>query len=297
MPSLLFVAVCLGALLAALLALGYYGAGLLLHPPAMSPMTFFPEQYGLAYEKVSFRSADGLKLSGWFVPSPQGKDKTLLVCHGWGDNKGEILEQTAFLNLAEGFNLLYFDFRGHGESEGDEVTLGKQELKDFDAAMEYLKDSKPRCAENLGVFGLSMGAAVAAMALASHPEVKAAVLESPFADFHEVGRRWAWHNFRVPHFPVILMVMLMAKLRSGHRDIDAYSPEAFLPKAKAPVFIIAAERDGIMPPEDVRRLFALARGPKEYWMVPGAAHAKCRRTAPADYEARVGAFLRTHLPG
>ncbi|MEK7382755.1 MAG: alpha/beta hydrolase [Elusimicrobiota bacterium] len=297
MPSLLVIAVCAAALLAAVLALGYYGAGILIHPPAMSPMTCFPESYGLAYEKVSFRSKDGLALSGWFLPSPRGQDKTLLICHGWGDNKGEILEQTVFLNRAEGFNLLYFDFRGHGESEGTQVTLGKQELKDFSAAMDYLKKARPRCAANLGVFGLSMGAAVAAMALAAHPEIKAAVLESPFADFQEVGRRWAWHKFRVPYFPIMMMVLLMAKLRSGHGDIDAYSPESFLPGALTPVFLIAAEHDAIMPPRDIRRLYALARGPKQYWMVPGASHAKCRQAAPEDYEARVAAFLRTYLPG
>lgn len=284
------------AVLAAVtLCLGYYGAGMLLYPPAMSPMAFFPERYGVRYEKVSFRSRDGLTLSGWFVPSRSGGDKTLLVCHGWGDNKGEILEQTLFLNRDEGFNLFYFDFRAHGESEGEQVTMGKQELLDFAAAMDYLRKERPRSAANLGVFGLSMGAAVAAMALPGYPEIKAAVLESPFADFREVGRRWAWHNLRVPYFPVIMTLMYMARLRSGHDDIDRYSPEAYLPSAKTPVFLIAGERDGIMPPEDVRRLYAAAGGPKEYWVVPGATHAKCRQAAPADYEARVAAFLRERL--
>lgn len=290
------VAVVSVVLLAAMLAVAYWGAGILLHPPAMSPMIYRPENYGLPYEKVSFRSSDGLALAGWFLPSAMGRDKTLLICHGWGDNKGEILEQTLFLNQREGFNLLYFDFRGHGESEGDQVTLGKLELRDFAAAVDYLKTSRPRCAQGLGVFGLSMGAAVAAMALAAHPEIAAAVLESPFADFNEVGRRWAWNRYRVPNFPMMMLVMLMAKLRSGHNDIDAYSPEAFLPTTQTPVFFIAGERDTLMPPGDVRRLHAAARGPKDFWLVPGATHAKCRQAAPADYDARVAAFLRRHLP-
>ena len=150
------------ALAAVILGLGWYGAGLLIHPPAMSPVTIFPDRYGLPYEKVSFGTQDGLTLAGWFVPSSSGRDKTILVCHGWGDNKGEILEQTLFLNRSEGFNLLFFDFRGHGESEKALVTLGKMELLDFNAAMDYLKKERPACAANLGVFALSMGAAVAA---------------------------------------------------------------------------------------------------------------------------------------
>lgn len=295
MELLSTAALVAAALAAATLLLGYHGAGMLLRPPAMSPMSLFPDRYGVPYEKVTFRSRDGLSLAGWFVPSPTGCDKTVLVCHGWGDNKGETLEHTIFLNRAEGFNLFYFDFRGHGESAPSPVTLGKQELLDLAAALDYLKAARPACAAKLGVFGLSMGAAVAAMALPDHPEVKAAVLESPFADFHEVGSRWAWHRYRVPYFPVIMAVMYMARLRSGHPDIDRYSPERFLPAARAALLMIAAERDGIMPPEDVRRLYAAAPEPKEFWLVPGATHARCRQSAPAEYEARVAAFLRAHL--
>lgn len=297
MTWLLVLAAAAAALVAAVLAAAYYGAGLLINPPAMSPMTHFPEQHGLPHEKVAFSTSDGLVLSGWFVPSPAGLEKTLVICHGWGDNKGEILAQTLFLNRAEGFNLLYYDFRGHGESARSLVTMGKLELLDFAAAVAYLRLSRPRCAANLGVFGVSMGAAVAAMALASHPELKAAVVESPFADFREVGGRWAWMKFRVPFFPVITLMMAIARLRSGHADIDTYSPKDFLPKAKVPLLMIAGERDELMPPEDVLRLFAAAREPKEFWVVRGAVHGKCREAAPAEYEARVGAFLRTRLQG
>ncbi len=292
MDLLLAAAAVAAVLLLVNFALAYYGAGMLIYPPYMSPMAFFPERYGVKYEKISFPTEDGLTLSGWFVPSPTGADKTILICHGWGDNKGEILEQTLFLSKAEGFNLFYFDFRAHGESEGKQVTMGKMELVDFAAAVDCLRKRFPRQAANLSVFGLSMGAAIAAMSLPAHPELKAAVLESPFADFREVGSRWAWHHARVPYFPIIMTLMYVARLRSGHPDLDRYSPEAYLPSAKTPVFIIAAERDGIMPPEDVRRLYDAARGPKEFWLVPGAIHAKCRQAAPADYEARVAAFLR-----
>ena len=291
------VLVGFGALLAAALAVAYWGAGLLMYPPTMSPMAVFPENFGLTYEKISFRSADGLTLAGWFLPSPAGLDKTLVICHGWADNKGQILEQTFFLNRGEGFNLLYFDFRGHGESARAQVTMGKQELLDLEAAVDYLKLSRLRCAEHLGIIGFSMGGAVAAMALVKHPEIKAAVLESPFADFHQVGRRWAWDKYRVPYFPMIMLVLLLAKVRSGHDDIDTYSPEAFLPAARTPLLLIAGERDVLVRPEDVRRLYAAARGPKDFWLVPGAAHIKCRQAGPADYDARVAAFLRTHFAG
>ena len=58
--------------------------------------------------------------------------------------------------------------------------------------------------------------------------------------------------------------------------------------------MIAAELDTLMPAEDVRRVYDGASGPKEFWLVPGAHHAKCREAAPADYEARVSGFFKAN---
>jgi pimeloyl-ACP methyl ester carboxylesterase len=273
----------------------WVGARWLLRPPNMSAMEFFPDRFGVPYEKVAFQAADGHALSGWFLPSPTAEDKTLIVCHGWGDNKGEILERTLFLNRRAGFNLFYFDFRGHGESAPSPVTMGKLELRDFAGAVSWLTQHKPRCAAQLGVFGQSMGAAVATLALAEHRGLKAAVLESPFADYHQVGARWAWNYCRAPAFPVINVLMLWARLLSGHRDIDGYSPEARVADYETPKLFIAGELDTLMLPADVRRLYDRARGPRDFWIVPGARHAKCLEAAPAEYESRVTGFLSAYF--
>ena len=138
-------------------AVCWRAAGYLLSPP-MSPLSHFPEQYDLPYEHISFRTRDGLKLKGWFLPSPRGDKRTILMCHGMSDNKGLLLKQTHFLNTIGGFNLVYFDFRSHGESEGTITTSGGLETIDFDAALAWLRQAKPELMGNVGVFGLSMGA-------------------------------------------------------------------------------------------------------------------------------------------
>jgi pimeloyl-ACP methyl ester carboxylesterase len=278
------------------LAFSWWGAGIVLHPPKMSEMTVFPEAFGLAYEKVSFRTSDGLTLRGWFLPSPTGDERTLLMCHGWGDNKGELLAKTAFLNSAGSFNLLYFDNRSHGESGGEITTIGCLEVMDFHAAMDYLREHKPRCLERLGVFGLSMGAAVAAMAAPEHPEVKAVVMESPFTTYRQVTRRWAWNNLRIPYFPLMMIVLWMLRLRVGREDVDSYSPLRFISRLEPrPVLFVSGADDRLMPPKDVRKLFAAAREPKELWMIPGAAHGKCREQAGAEYDRRIIAFFNAAL--
>jgi len=289
-------AIALLIVIAALLALCFWGAGVILHPPAMSPMWVFPEQFGLSYERFTFKTGDGLELRGWLLPSPSGDKRTILMCHGWGDNKGELLKQTYFLNESGGFNLCYFDFRSHGESEGKVTTVGGLEMRDFDAAVSWLKSAKPDLTDRLGVFGLSMGAAVTVASMPNHPELRCAVVESPFSDYRGVIRRWAWNNFRVPHFPLIDIVLWMLRLRVGDPRIDAFNPvEAAGRIGPRPMLFIGGERDDLMPPEDVRRVFNAAHEPKQLWMVPEAYHAKCREAAGMEYETRVAGFFAKNL--
>lgn len=291
-----WVVVGLLALLAGLFALLWWGSGIILHPPAMSPMWIFPEQFGLRYEKVSFRTEDGLELKGWFLPSPKGDARTILMCHGWGDNKGELLKQTYFLNESAGFNLLYFDFRSHGESEGEITTIGGLETMDFEAAVKWLRAAKPYLADRVGVFGLSMGAAVTVAALPEHPDLRCAAVESPFSDYRGVVRRWAWNHLRVPHFPLIDLALWMLRLRVGDPHVDKFNPvEAAGRIAPRPLFVIGGENDDLMPVDDVRRVHAAARDPKQLWIVPGAYHAKCREAAALEYDTRVSGFFERNL--
>jgi pimeloyl-ACP methyl ester carboxylesterase len=291
-----WVVVALLLLAVGTLALCYWGAGVILHPPAMSPMWIFPEQFGLRYEKISFQTRDGLELKGWLLPSPTGDKRTLIMCHGWGDNKGELLKQTYFLNETAGFNLFYFDFRSHGESGGEITTIGGLESIDFDAAATWLRAARPDLAERVGVFGVSMGAAVSVASMPDHPDFKCIAVESPFSDYRGVIRRWAWNKFRVPHFPLIDVVLWMLRLRVGNPKIDDFNPVEAAPRiSPRPLFVIGGEHDDLMPEDDVRRVFDAAKEPKQLWIVPGAYHAKCREAAGMEFDTRVAGFFNRNL--
>lgn len=284
------------AVLAAMLGLAYWGAGIILYPRHKSQLDVFPERYGLRYEKIIFKTKDDLTLKGWFMPSTNGEKRTLVMCHGWSDNKGHLLERTYFLNKTAGFNLLYFDHRSHGESEGEITTIGYLELVDFEAALSYLKESRPHLADRLGVFGLSMGGAVGIMAMARHPEIKAAVIESSFIDYQRVVRQWAWNHYRVPYFPMVWLTLLMLRLRVGDARVDDHSPIEHIGKiAPRPLFLIGGGKDLLMPEADVRRLHAAAGEPKQLWIVPEAAHAECHAIGGIEFEERVISFYQKHL--
>lgn len=279
-----------------LIGVCYWGAGIILFPPNMSENTVFPEQFGLRYEKVAFTTLDGLTLKGWFIPAEKGGDApTLIMCHGWGDNKGELLKKTHFLSPA-GFNLLYFDFRSHGDSQGEFTTIGCLEVVDFHAAIRYLRENKPGLLARLGVFGLSMGAAVSTMAAGDHAEVRAVALESPFTDYRQVIKQWAWINCSVPYFPLVMLTLLMLRFRVGRSEVDTFSPNRFVARlAPRPLLIISGSQDRLMPEKDVRALFAAAAEPKQLWIIPDAGHGKCRDVAGLEYETRLGGFFKRHL--
>jgi pimeloyl-ACP methyl ester carboxylesterase len=292
-----FLLAAIVAIVGALMAC-YWGAGVIMFPPKMSRMTVFPEQFGLRYEKADIKTRDGLTLRGWFIPSPNGaaEKRTILMCHGWGDNKGELLKVVHFLNDQSGFNLFFFDFRSHGESDGEMTTMGYYEIVDFDAAMRWLKENKPWAVERLGVFGLSMGAAVTSMAMQDHPELKCAVLESPFTDYQGVVRRWGWNNFKIPYFPLIIVTLWLLRLRVGVKEVTTYSPSRFIAKiAPRPILMIGGEKDDLMTEPDVRALFAVAKDPKQLWIIPDAVHAKCHQVAGLEYETRVAGFFNRNL--
>jgi len=283
-------------LAAAMYGICWWGAGLILHPPAMSPMWIFPEQFGLRYEKVSFKTRDGLELRGWFIPSLTGDKRTIIMCHGWGDNKGELLKQTYFLNENGGFNLLYFDFRSHGESEGEITTIGGLETIDFDAAVSWLRAAKPEHAESVGVFGLSMGAAVTVASLPKHPDLRCAAVESPFSDYRTVIKRWGWNNMRLPYYPLVALTLVILRSRVKDPAIDKFNPVEAAPLiAPRPLFVIGGTNDRLMTPEDVRKVFEAAREPKQLWMVQDAYHAKCREAAGMEYDTRLIGFFSRNL--
>ena len=280
---------------AVIYAVCWRAASYLLNPP-MSPMTHFPEHYELPYENIAFKTRDGFELKGWFLPSPNGDKRTIVMCHGMTDNKGLLLKQTHFLNKVGGFNLVYFDFRAHGDSEGEITTTGGLETIDFDAAMAWLRGAKPALMGAVGAFGLSMGATVIVVSMPKHPDLRCAVVESPFTDYRTVIKRWFWNNVKVPYYPLVALTIMIVRSRLNAPEIALFNPVASAALiSPRPLLVIGGECDRLMPPEDVNLIYCAAGEPKQLWMVPNASHTMCREAAGPEYDVRLLEFFTRHL--
>ena len=135
-----------------------------------------PAQLGLSYEAVSFKTTDNVTIKGWFISNKDPHAKTIILLHGYPADKGDILSSRIFLH--KHYHLLFIDFRYLGESGGHFSTVGKREVLDLRAAIDYLRK---RHINEVGVWGFSLGGATALLAAPESPEIKAIVAESAYA--------------------------------------------------------------------------------------------------------------------
>ncbi|MFB0535590.1 MAG: alpha/beta hydrolase [Anaerolineae bacterium] len=276
-------------------AVSLYGASQLIRrrvPDAASD----PAQYGLTYEEVTFPSRDGLTLQGWFIPAPEARG-TVVFCHGHAGSMDPDVQYVPTFH-ERGYNVLMFDFRGHGRSEGQHVSMGYYERQDLLGAVDYLRS---RGIDRVGVLGFSMGGAVA-MATAPHTEaIQAVISDGGFARFSDtvaagVRERGPLHRSGqgLPGFLASLvghLVVWLMGLRLGC-SLSGADPIRWVGKiAPRALFIIHGALDPFITVEEARELYAAAGEPKEIWIVPEAGHRQADRRHPEEYRHRVLAFF------
>ncbi len=290
----LLILICLAASALGLVWLCAYTAKKVLHPVSKRKALYlWPDEYKMPYDNVYFTTEDKVNIKGWFIPY-DGAEKTIILMHGWGMNRSDILKNTYFLHDL-GFNLLYFDFRALGESGGKVSSIGYLETRGVRAAIKYLKETRPEYCKKIGLYGFAMGGIVATWAGVSNPPIRCVAAEASYYSFRRVVSRWAWVHHKVPSFPIIPIVLHYIR-RDLHVNPERYSPKYNIGKiAPRPVLIIHGRYDSIVPAAQAKLLFKRAGDPKEIWLVPGAKHNKCAEVGGFEYKQRLSDFFRRYL--
>jgi fermentation-respiration switch protein FrsA (DUF1100 family) len=289
---MVWLGIALG-IVAAALFITYQGATWIMYDPHRKPLIVDPSQFQLGFETVEFQNNAGQLLKAWIVPAKTASAprRTVFLCHGWGTNKGFIFKDTHF--MAEKFDLFYIDFRGCGAANTTKVkgSIGYMESFDADAAFDFLRERRPALLERLGIWGRSMGGAVALVQASKQPEIRSAVIEASFASYNEVITRWNAHKTFVPDFPLIPMTRWWIRTRIG-ADPESLAPIRHVDKlGDKPVFYIQGDADWLMPVSEAEKLYSLTKGPKELWIIKGADHDQCWEMDPKEYERRVLEFF------
>jgi fermentation-respiration switch protein FrsA (DUF1100 family) len=210
-----------------------------------------PAELGLDFENVVFKSADGLNLAGWYV-SVENPKFTLLFCHGNGGNIAHRLDSlNIFHNL--GLNCFIFDYRGYGDSQDKPSEEGT--YLDAMAAYKWLIEDKKTPAENIIIFGRSLGGTIAAQ-LAGRVDARALVVESAFTSYVDMGKEY------YPYMPVRWFA------RFGYKTVD------YIRDVHCPVMLIYSRNDEIVPYKFGLELYEAANEPKEFIEIFGG-HNDC----------------------
>lgn len=201
--------------------------------------TITPKSFNLVYENVTFRTDDGVTLRGWFIPNNNFHAKTIILLHGYPADKGNVLPAMLFLHKK--YNLFLFDFRYFGNSDGYYSTIGKNEVLDLLAAIKFLHS---KGIDEVGIWGFSMGAAVAIMTAPHVPEIKAVVAESSYANLDLM----IYDYYRIPllRYPLGWLTRLWALIELGY-DIRTISPATAAKDLLIPILIIHSKQDDVIP--------------------------------------------------
>ncbi len=252
-----------------------------------------PTAENLPFEEVWFKSRDGLKLHGWFIPvrveSPA--KATIIMGHGHGGSKVYDLAYASFFH-GGGYNVFMLDFRGHGQSEGPLGTsMGYWERYDIAGAVDWLLG---RDLDQIGIFGISMGGSIAILAAAENPNIKAVVADSAYAHLRRSIAAEINNMTNLPIWMVRPLGWMGYYLLASHHGFSSRegNPASVISKiSPRPLFLIHAENDRLTRLENARVLFKLAKEPKELWLQPGIGHVEGYTHFGREYEKRVLDFF------
>jgi pimeloyl-ACP methyl ester carboxylesterase len=246
--SALWILLGIGSLFAAALLVGTFSLAL------PNPFRVFrnygsPADWNLTPERVEIAKG----IPGWFFSHATSRE-VVLVCHGRSRGKAFMLPLVD--RLVGRWNVLVFDFPGHGETTYRWTTIGWREADAVEQALTFLER---RAFSRIFIYGASQGGAAAmrSMARAPRASVRGLAVDGTFADLSEMlhanGRR-----FRVPAWFMDVVI-------TGAGRLASYEPHRFRPASDIaaihrPILVLHGNRDSLVPVDAAPKL-AAAAGP------------------------------------
>ncbi|WP_234250836.1 alpha/beta hydrolase [Billgrantia desiderata] len=233
-----------------------------------------PAERGLGWEQVELQTADGVQLDAWWIPVEDARGK-LLFFHGNAGNISHRLDSILQFHRL-GLSVLILDYRGYGRSEGRPSEEGT--AQDARAGWRWLTEQQEASADEIVLFGRSLGAAVAAELAASlAPQVQpaAVILESPFRSVPALGQQL------YPFLPVRWLATL------------DYPTERYVTHIESPLLVIHSRDDEIIPFSEGEAVYRAANEPKELLTIRGGHNTGFIDSEP-DYSAGIDAFLERY---
>lgn len=235
-----------------------------------------PQEAGISYEDVWISIGDDT-VHGWWLPGHGEGSLTFLYLHGNAENISQNLTWAIPLQSL-GASVFMIDYRGYGLSSGP-FPRERQLYDDAVAALNYLQQKRGIAANNIVIYGHSLGGAVGVQLASQFPQLAGLIVESSFTSMTAMAERSSYADW----FPVRSLLI---------QKFDSLSKVSSL---NLPVFYIHGAEDASVPPGMSQQLYRATPEPKELWLVPGADHNDVIEVAGQDFQRRIHQFLADHM--
>lgn len=246
------------------------------------------------YEELSVQTEDNLTLKGWYFKG--SNDRLLIFVSGIRNNrlnndyKGVDL---AIEYLAEGYSVILYDNRGHGESSQTNLTYGIKESNDIIKIVSYA-ESKGYTRDHIAILGISLGTISTTMALEGLKGIGAIVLDSATAHLRPVISHVLSVENGLPEF-VHPSVYFFMKLVYGV-DVPGINPVEVVKKVPdQKLLLLLGEKDILMPRWQSDEILAAANKESKLVIFPGGAHIETYKHDPELYRQTVLPYLQQEL--
>jgi uncharacterized protein len=252
-----------------------------------------PKDAGLPQENVIVETFDGLKLSCWFVRQKKKARGTIIYLHGVGDCKiaGVPFARSLY---EKGYNVFLYDSRQHGESEGYYCTYGFYEKQDVSTVISYLQSRTDTKIGKIGVFGTSMGGAVAILAAALDHRIAAVISEGTytalrvvFVDYQKRIIKLPWHFLR--------NIALVHSQKLANFKARFVAPLDDIQRVHVPILIVHGMNDTFIKSDYSQLLFDAANEPKHLLLIDGAGHNNVWEVGGEMYAKSIASFFEKYL--
>jgi len=247
-------------------AAGVYGLTVKAQRPRLVPID---EKPSVPYEPAEWTSG-GQPVKGWFLVHPAATESgtksgpVVIVAHGWGSNRSRVLRYAQPL-YDEGYSVLMYDARSHGESGYYRTPTGLQFRDDLMAAIDWLGRRLEADPRRIGVVGHSLGGYGAVLALDAGAPIAALVTDSmPVRLSTMIGAEL--RRRKLPQFPLAQLVPRMMVWRSGisRSMMNRANPVRILSDnalgRKTPVLLVHSRNDYFIPPSELRLVLSRTPG-------------------------------------
>lgn len=261
--------------------------------PTVAPLYSNPKlSKNLEYEDIVFPAADGSRMmQGWYIPA-EDSAKTIVFSHGYGANREETwIPMYDLANYAHGlnFNVVMFDYGFAAQNSKEVATGGKKEAQQLLGAIQF---AKQRGAEELIIWGFSMGAGTALQAALNNEDIDGMILDSTFL----LEPDTMYHNIRqhidLPRHPSLEIIGMLLPVLNGTSMRQIPYTQVKAEDYPFPILFIHGTEDEKAPYPIAEKLAAHQSNPiSDVWIVEGAHHELIFREHPKEYLRKVSLFL------